>query len=197
MNLYELRAELRHFAAEGDWQPFHTPKNLSMALVVEAAELAEVFQWMTPEGSLGLHTRTLRRSSASANRSRTCCSYLLQVADHSEIDIAQAVKDKLARNAVKYPAKRTIARVSPVRAYVPGTHVLLDHENVQPTEAELRAMVPDARQGVVFHGPHQRQVEQRFPVVGAKRWDGQRARQQIRPGRNAGRPLTPAVAARD
>lgn len=51
MNLSELQAELRHFAAERNWQPFHTPKNLSTALMVEAAELAEVFQWMTPDGS--------------------------------------------------------------------------------------------------------------------------------------------------
>ena len=64
--------------------------------------------------------------------------YLLQVADHSQIDLPQAVQDKLARNASKYPAKRAIARVSPSGAAVPGTHVLLDYENVQPTEAELR-----------------------------------------------------------
>jgi NTP pyrophosphatase (non-canonical NTP hydrolase) len=51
MNLAKLQAGLRHFAAERDWQPFHTPKNLATALMVEAAELAEVFQWMTPEES--------------------------------------------------------------------------------------------------------------------------------------------------
>jgi NTP pyrophosphatase (non-canonical NTP hydrolase) len=55
MNLCELQADRRHFAAERDWQPFHTPKNLSTALIVEAAELAEVFQWMTPEESLLAH----------------------------------------------------------------------------------------------------------------------------------------------
>jgi NTP pyrophosphatase (non-canonical NTP hydrolase) len=55
MNLAELQAELRHFAAERDWQPFHTPKNLSTALMVEAAELAEVFQWMTPDESQIAH----------------------------------------------------------------------------------------------------------------------------------------------
>ncbi len=93
--------------------------------------------------------------------------YLLQVADHCEIDVALAVKDKLARNALKYPAKRTIARVSPARSAMPGTHVLLDYENVQPTEDELRAMVPDASRVWVFHGPHQRQVEQRFASFGA------------------------------
>ncbi len=85
--------------------------------------------------------------------------YLLQLADYSEIDIAQAVRDKLACNALKYPATRAVARVSPRRAAMPGTHVLLDYENVQPTGDELRAMVPDASQVWVFHGPYQRQVE--------------------------------------
>ena len=51
MDLTQLQATLRAFAAERDWPPFHTPKNLAMALMVEAAELAEIFQWMTPEQS--------------------------------------------------------------------------------------------------------------------------------------------------
>jgi len=68
---------------------------------------------------------------------------------------------------VKYPATRAVARVSPARAAVLGTHILLDYENVQPTEDELRALVPEASQVWVFHGPHQRQIEQRFPSFGA------------------------------
>lgn len=55
VNLSELQAELRHFAAERDWQPFHSSKNLSTALLVEAAELAEVLEWMTPEQSRLAH----------------------------------------------------------------------------------------------------------------------------------------------
>ena len=166
MNLDELQADLRRFAAERDWQPFHTPKNLSTALMVEAAELAEIFQWMTPEDSRLAHLDTGSKARIGEEVADVLL-YLLQLADHSEINIAQAVKDKLVRNAVKYPAKRTIASVSPARTSVPGTHVLLDYENVQPTEAELRAMVPDASQVWVFHGPHQRQVEQRFASFGS------------------------------
>lgn len=165
MNLGELQAELRHFAAERDWQPFHTPKNLSTALMVEAAELAEIFQWQTPEES--------RIANADAAVKRRIGEeiadvflYLLQVADHCQIDVSRAVQDKLARNAVKYPAKRAIPRVSPARASVPGTHVLLDYENVQPSDAELRALVPDVDQVWVFHGPHQREVEKRFASFG-------------------------------
>lgn len=166
MNLAELQSEMRHFAAERNWQPFHTPKNLTTALMVEAAELAEIFQWMTPEESTEAHRDPMWKQRIGEEVADVLL-YLLQVADHSQIDMAYAVKDKLARNAVKHPAKQTIARVSPASAAVLGTHVLLDYENVQPTEAELRAMVPDATQVWVFHGPHQKQVEERFASFGA------------------------------
>lgn len=152
MNIANLQATLRHFAAEREWQPFHTPKNLATALMVEAAELAEVFQWMTPEESREAHLDALL--------------YLLQVADHTQVDVEQAVKDKLVRNAQKYPAKRVVALVEPMEAQLSDTHILLDYENVQPTEAELRAMVPEATRIWVFHGPHQKQVEQRFASFG-------------------------------
>lgn len=165
MNLGELQAELRHFAAERDWQPFHTPKNLSTALMVEAAELAEIFQWQTPEESRLSHQDAGAKQRIGEEVADVLL-YLLQVADHCQIDVAQAVRDKLAKNAIKYPAKHAIARVSPTRASVLGTHVLLDYENVQPSEAELRALVPDVGQVWVFHGPHQRDVEKRFASFG-------------------------------
>lgn len=166
MNLGELQAELRHFAAERDWQPFHTPKNLATALMVEAAELAEIFQWMTPEASAAAHEDAVSKGRIGAEVADVLV-YLLQVADHCQIDLAHAVRDKVARNALKYPATRVIARVSPARASMPGTHVLLDYENVQPTQEQVRALVPDARQLWVFHGPHQRDVEQRFSSFGS------------------------------
>src|SRR3990167_5894383 len=165
MNLSELQVELRHFAAERDWQRFHTPKNLTTALMVESAELAEIFQWMTPEES-----RLAHRDPAAKQRIgeevADVLLYLLQVADQSEIDLEQAVSDKLARNGVKHPATRQIARISPARASVPGTHVLLDYENVHPSETDLRHMVPDASQVWVFHGPQQRKIEERFASFG-------------------------------
>jgi len=166
MNLSELQAELRHFAAERDWQPFHTPKNLSTALMVEAAELAEIFQWQTPEESRVAHEDAAARQRIGEEVADVLL-YLLQVADHCQIDVSRAVQDKLAKNAVKHPAKRAIPRVSPTRASVPGTHVLLDYENVQPSDAELRALVPDVDQVWVFHGPHQREVEKRFASFGS------------------------------
>ena len=75
MNLDTLRDELRAFVAARGWEPFHDPKNLSTALMVEAAELAEIFQWMTREQSLavrtdaGLRERTSATSSAVRSRS--------------------------------------------------------------------------------------------------------------------------------
>jgi NTP pyrophosphatase (non-canonical NTP hydrolase) len=165
MNLGELQAELRHFAAERDWQPFHTPKNLTTALMVEAAELAEIFQWQTSEESRHAHEDAAAKQRIGEEVADVLL-YLLQVADHCQIDVSQAVRDKLVMNAVKYPAKRAIVQVSPTRASVPGTHVLLDYENVQPSDAELRALVPDAGQVWVFHGPQQREVEKRFASFG-------------------------------
>jgi NTP pyrophosphatase (non-canonical NTP hydrolase) len=165
MNLGELQAELRHFAAERDWQPFHTPKNLTTGLMVEAAELAEIFQWQTPEESRRAHVDAAAKQRIGEEVADVLL-YLLQVADHCQIDVSQAVQDKLAKNAVKYPARHAIPRVSPTRASVPGTHVLLDYENVQPSDAELRALVPDVDQVWVFHGPHQREVERRFASFG-------------------------------
>lgn len=91
-----------------------------------------------------------------------CCRFQ----GHCQIDVAQAVRGKLAKNAIKYPAKHVIARVSPTRASAPGTHVLLDYENVEPSEAELRALVPDVGQVWVFHGPHQHDVEKRLASFG-------------------------------
>ena len=166
MNLIDLQAELRHFAAERDWQRFHTPKNLSTALMVEAAELAEVFQWMTPEQSQAAH-REAATQQRIGDEVADVMLYLLQLADHSQIDLERAVRGKLARNALKHPAKHQLSRALPAVELLPGTHVLLDFENVQPTAAELRAMVPDATRVWVFHGPHQRLIAKRFESFGA------------------------------
>ena len=165
MNLTDMQAALRHFAAERDWQPFHTPKNLSTALMVEAAELAEIFQWMTPEESQQASLDP-ERQARIADELADVLLYLLQMADHCEVDLARATAHKLARNAERFPPVRTIPRPSPAHAVAPGVHVLLDYENVQPTEAALRALVPDASQVWVFHGPHQRQVEKHFAGFG-------------------------------
>jgi len=102
MSLDHLQALLRTFASERDWQPFHTPKNLAMALVVEAGELVELFQWLTPEESVRICD-----SDASAQRVKEeladVLAYLLQLADVLGIDLEAALAEKIGLNAVKYP----------------------------------------------------------------------------------------------
>lgn len=102
MDLKALQTRLREFAAERDWQPFHTPKNLSMALMVEAAELAEIFQWMTPEQSLAARDDPAL-TEPIADEVADVLLYLLQIADHAGVDLNAAVERKLVKNAVKHP----------------------------------------------------------------------------------------------
>ena len=103
MDINALQGSLRNFAAQRHWQPFHTPKNLSTALMVEAAELLEIFQWLTPEESQLAH-RNPATQSRIADEVADVFLYLLQVADHCQIDIASAVANKMVKNALKHPA---------------------------------------------------------------------------------------------
>jgi NTP pyrophosphatase (non-canonical NTP hydrolase) len=105
MDIKALQASLREFAAERDWQPYHTPKNLSMALMVEAAELVEIFQWMTPDASQVAHQDSATKERI-ADEVADVLLYLLQVADQCDIDLPEAVANKLVKNAVKHPVKQ-------------------------------------------------------------------------------------------
>mgnify|MGYP006356464415 FL=1 len=104
MDLTQLQATLRAFAAERDWPPFHTPKNLAMALMVEAAELAEIFQWMTPEQSQAVPDHPEVKARV-ADEVADVLLYLLQLADHTQVDVAAAVQQKLLKNAIKHPVQ--------------------------------------------------------------------------------------------
>lgn len=100
MNIADLQARLRTFAAERRWEPYQTPKNLAMAMVVEAAELVEIFQWKTAEESQALDEATRVHLGEEI---ADVMLYLLQIADHCQVDMAAAVERKLALNAKKYP----------------------------------------------------------------------------------------------
>ncbi len=102
-SLNALRDALRRFAAARDWQQFHTPKNLAMALSVEAAELLEHFQWLTTEQSARLDAKTKR---AVADEIADVLLYLTRLADVAGIDPLAAAKRKMAINARKYPIRR-------------------------------------------------------------------------------------------
>ena len=155
MDIEALQATLRTFAAERDWQPFHTPKNLSTALMVETAELAEIFQWMTPEQSATAHTDAVVRERI-ADEVADVLLYLLQIADQTQVDLKHAVGRKLVKNAKKYPPLRSHLPTGTAAASTVETHVLVDWENVQPKESDLRALVPDVTDVWIFHGPSQK-----------------------------------------
>jgi NTP pyrophosphatase (non-canonical NTP hydrolase) len=96
-----LRDELRKFVAARNWQQFHAPKNLVMALSVETAELVEIFQWLTPEQSRNLSPEQM---AAAQDEIADVLVYLIETADALGIDPLAAVRQKLVKNAKKYPA---------------------------------------------------------------------------------------------
>jgi dCTP diphosphatase len=101
--LEKLRDELRKFAAERDWEKFHSPKNLAMALSVEAAELLENFQWLSEEQSRRLPPEVL---AAVSEEIADVLLYLIRLSDNLDIDPIAAANMKLARNADKYPVDK-------------------------------------------------------------------------------------------
>jgi dCTP diphosphatase len=98
--LGHLRDALREFVAERDWDQFHSPKNLAIALSVEAAELLEHFQWLKEEESLRLGEERLRQVGEEM---ADVLLYLIRLADKLGVDLNRAAVDKLALNARKYP----------------------------------------------------------------------------------------------
>lgn len=99
----ELQRGLAEFAAARDWQRFHTPKNLAAALSVEAAELLEIFQWLTPEES----ARVMERSEAAhqvEDEVADVLAYLLQLCEVLGVDALSALAEKMERNERRFPA---------------------------------------------------------------------------------------------
>ena len=99
-----LEIALARFAAERDWNRFHSAKNLAMALTGEVGELVELFQWTTEKESneLGRNEKTGR---AVRDELADVLLYLVRLATVLEVNLNEAVQDKLTRNAIKYPAR--------------------------------------------------------------------------------------------
>lgn len=114
MDLDDLSAILRKFADERDWDQFHSPKNLSMALSVEAAELVELFQWLTEEQS---HELSVDTANQAADELADIQIYLIRLADKLGIDIEAAVRQKIEINRVKYPADKVRGDASKYTEY--------------------------------------------------------------------------------
>ena len=100
-DLERLRRRIAEFAAARDWEQFHTPKNLAMALIAEAAELIEHFQWLTPEQSAELPADT--RAEVAAELADILI-YLTRMADRLDVDLLDAAFAKMDANESRYPA---------------------------------------------------------------------------------------------
>ena len=102
-SIQQLAERLRRFADERDWEQFHSPKNLSMALLVEVAEIAEHFQWLTEQQSRDLDAA---KKAEVAHELADALIYLVRLADQLEIGLLEAAEHKLALNEQKYPAEK-------------------------------------------------------------------------------------------
>jgi dCTP diphosphatase len=102
-DLLMLRDKLRAFAEARDWDQFHSPKNLSMALMVEVAELMEHFQWLTEAQSFDL---AAENKNAVSEELADILLYLVRLSDKLGVDLLEAALHKLEKNAVKYPAEQ-------------------------------------------------------------------------------------------
>jgi len=102
-DLASIRLRLREFAREREWNKFHTPKNLCMALIVEAAELTEHFQWLTASESTTLGKGVRRKVEEEI---ADVFLYLIGLADKLGVDVIEAAERKMKINETKYPAKR-------------------------------------------------------------------------------------------
>ena len=103
MQIETLTKRLRQFADDRDWDQFHAPKNLSMALIVEAAELAEHFQWMSEQQSMELSDDKLKEV---AYELADVFIYCLRLSDKLGVDLPKAVDEKIKLNEKKYPAEK-------------------------------------------------------------------------------------------
>jgi NTP pyrophosphatase (non-canonical NTP hydrolase) len=105
----ELKARVLAFARERDWEQFHAPKNLSMALAAEAAELMEHFLWTTSEASRAAVAEPAKRAKI-AEELADIVIYSLEFANVSGLDVAAAIEAKMAANAKKYPVEKARGR---------------------------------------------------------------------------------------
>lgn len=102
-DLDDIKEKLRQFAQARDWDQFHSPKNLSMALAGETGELLELFQWLTEEQSRNL---TQKQNKAVEEEIADVFLYLLRLADKLSVDLLEAAKNKMTINEQKYPVSK-------------------------------------------------------------------------------------------
>jgi NTP pyrophosphatase (non-canonical NTP hydrolase) len=97
----QIREKIRKFRDERDWMKFHNPKNLACSISIEANELLEIFQWSTPQQSLAL---ARKKKAEISHEIADVAVYLIELADNLDIDLKEAIYEKMAHNEAKYPA---------------------------------------------------------------------------------------------
>jgi NTP pyrophosphatase (non-canonical NTP hydrolase) len=114
--LADLRRHVTDFVTARDWQQFHTPKNLSAAIAIEAAELLELFQWQT-DGQAATAMEDAAERAVVADELADVLIYALSLANALEVDLSAAILNKLARNKHRFPIEhwRGEARRQPTR----------------------------------------------------------------------------------
>ena len=108
----ELRRRVAGFVSARDWEKFHAPKNISMALAIEAAELMEHFQWVTVQASREVSSDRDKLAAVGEEMADVLC-YLLALANELDIDLAQTLQAKMVKNEQKYPADEYRGRYGP------------------------------------------------------------------------------------
>jgi NTP pyrophosphatase (non-canonical NTP hydrolase) len=108
----ELRQIIAEFVAERDWSQFHSPKNVSMALAIEAAELMEHFQWLTTDESRQLAEKPEKLAEVGEELADVI-GYSFALANELGIDVASAIRSKMVKNVQKYPADQYRGRYGP------------------------------------------------------------------------------------
>lgn len=103
MNIKNIQKQLADFADERNWDQFHNPKNLAMALSVEASELLEIFQWLTPEQAEAIMSSS--ESDHVKEEMADIMIYLIRMADKLNVDLEKSVADKIVKNGKKHPSK--------------------------------------------------------------------------------------------
>ena len=104
--LNSLKQMMREFVAERHWEKYHTPKNLAASVSVEAAELLELFQWLTPEEAAHKPINDAPFRQAVAEELADVLMYLISLANTLNLDVAQTVSAKMAKNRLKYPPEK-------------------------------------------------------------------------------------------
>lgn len=102
-NIQQVKDKIGAFVKERNWNESHSPKNLSMSIAIEASELMEIFQWLSPEEAWNINNTS--ESTHLKEELSDVIIYCFSLANQLGIDVSEAIEDKIKKNAIKYPTK--------------------------------------------------------------------------------------------